>query len=168
MGGDGSASDDTETRSPASGSSHGLRADDYSYQDVLTLLREDDAVVPKRPPIHPFHTVYNREAVIPPMCYTRTEGRYNPCYVCHQGRIPGRPNEMDDVGLQLAYSFSDVGLTNHWHNLFEDRTDRIAKISDEEILDWVELSRFCRHLDRGHTLSPGGMSDADPPPPLHA
>ena len=30
----------------------------------------------------------------------------------------------------------------------------------------LELSRSCRHLDRGHTLSFGGISDADPPPPL--
>ena len=64
----------------------------YSHEDVLSMLRVDDAVVPEKPPVHPVHTVYNREAVIPPMCYTRTEGRHNPCYVCHQGRVPERPN----------------------------------------------------------------------------
>jgi len=29
-------------------------------------------------------TLYNREAVIPPQCYTKTEGVNNPCYTCHQ------------------------------------------------------------------------------------
>ena len=114
----------------------------YSHEDVLALLRSDDAVVPARPPVHPVHTVYNREAIIPPMCYTRTEGRHNPCYVCHQERIPGRPNEMDDGALQRVYSFSEVALTHHWKNLFEDRTERIAAISDREILDWVARENY--------------------------
>ncbi len=114
----------------------------YSHRDVLALLKTDDAVVPEQPPVHHLHTVYNREAVIPPMCYTRTEGRHNPCYVCHQSRVPGRPNEMDDASLQLVYSFSEVGLTNHWTNLFEDRSDRVAAISDDEILEWVAQDNY--------------------------
>lgn len=114
----------------------------YSYEDVLALLRADDSVVPARPPVHPVHTVYNREAIIPPMCYTRTEGRHNPCYVCHQARIPGRPNEMDDAALQRVYSFSEVALTNHWKNLFEDRSERVAAISDREILEWVATENY--------------------------
>ncbi len=86
--------------------------------------------------------VYNREAVIPPQCYTRTEGKHNPCYVCHQHPKPGRENVMADGGLQLEYSFSDVGMTNHWKNLFEDRSERVAKISDEEIDDWVDTDNY--------------------------
>jgi hypothetical protein len=43
--------------------------------------------------------------VIPPQCYTRTEGRFNPCYTCHQSHphTDGRPNLMDDGHLQGAY-----------------------------------------------------------------
>ncbi len=120
----------------------------YSYEDVLRRLKDDDSVVPARPPVHEFHTVYNREAVIPPMCYTRTEGKYNPCYVCHQSTVRGRPNAMDDVALQQVYSFSDVGLENHWRNLFEDRSARVAGISDEEILEWVAEDNYSDLADR--------------------
>jgi hypothetical protein len=114
----------------------------YDYEDVLALLQSDDAVVPRRPPVHPYHTVYNREAPIPPMCYTRTEGKHNPCYVCHQDTVPGRPNTMNDGALQRAYSFSDLGTTNHWQNLFEDRTARVAAIDDDAIEQWVSEDNY--------------------------
>ena len=81
--------------------------------------------------------MYNREGVVPAMCYTRSEGTHNPCYVCHQEAVKGRPNRMGDGVLQRVYSFSEVATANHWKNLFEDRTARIAKISDDEIRDYV-------------------------------
>ena len=28
--------------------------------------------------------VYNPESVIPPQCYTKTDGVNNPCFACHQ------------------------------------------------------------------------------------
>jgi hypothetical protein len=136
-----SGADGSESRPKAGPSVERPREPD-SYEDVLALLRSDDSVVPARPPVHSVHTVYNREAIIPPMCYTRTEGRHNPCYVCHQARIPGRPNEMDDAELQRVYSFSQVALSNHWKNLFEDRTQRVAAISDREILEWVSRENY--------------------------
>jgi hypothetical protein len=114
----------------------------YTHEDVLAMLRASASVIPSAPPVHPVHTMYNREAVVPPMCYTRTEGKHNPCYVCHQGTIPGRPNAMDDWGLQLAYSFSDTALTNHARNLFEDRSQRVAEISDDEILAWIGQDNY--------------------------
>lgn len=114
----------------------------YSHDDVLDLLRQDDSVLPATPPVHHFHTVYNREAIVPPMCYTRTEGTHNPCYVCHQDSTRGRPNAMNDGELQRAYSFSDVGATNHWNNLFEDRSDRVAAISDAQISEWVMQDNY--------------------------
>lgn len=114
----------------------------YSHEDVLAILRSDDSVLPELPPVHPVHTMYNREAIVPPMCYTRTEGQHNPCYVCHQDKIKGRPNEMDDGDLQEAYSFSRLGSTNHWSNLFEDRTERMAAISDEDIQAWVAQDNY--------------------------
>ena len=68
--------------------------------------------------------VYNPESVIPPQCYTKTEGVNNPCYACHQSydSMEKRPNQMGDGTLQGNYEFSDVGLTNSWKNLFIDRT----------------------------------------------
>jgi hypothetical protein len=118
------------------------------YKDVLALLLNDDSVVPARPPVHPYHTVYNREAVVPAMCYTRTDGKHNPCYVCHQDRVEGRPNAMNDGELQRAYSFSELGATNHWSNLFEDRTQRIAAISDEAIEAWVAEDNYSDLAER--------------------
>ena len=47
------------------------------------------------------NSIYNQEAPIPPQCYTRTEGDFNPCYTCHQ-TYPDRtrPNTMWDGYLQ--------------------------------------------------------------------
>ncbi|MGE3846484.1 MAG: dockerin type I domain-containing protein, partial [Gammaproteobacteria bacterium] len=90
----------------------------------------------------------NLEAPVPPQCYTNIsegvgfEGRHNPCYACHQNEIPGRENKQNDRDLQEAYSFSDVGLTNHWFNLFEDRSARVAAISDAEILTWIDQDNY--------------------------
>jgi len=119
-----------------------------NYEDVLALLQNDHSVVPARPPVHPFHTVYNREAVVPSMCYTRTDGRHNPCYVCHQDRIEGRPNAMNDGALQREYSFSELGTTNHWSNLFEDRSQRVAAISDATIEAWVAEDNYSELAER--------------------
>ncbi|AXQ31732.1 hypothetical protein D0B54_13955 [Solimonas sp. K1W22B-7] len=60
--------------------------------------------------------IANREAVIPVQCYTKTDGVANPCWTCHTQQ--NGHNQMDDWVLQLAYAFSEVGLTNHWQNLF--------------------------------------------------
>lgn len=106
-------------------------------EELIEYLKTSDAVIPEVPPIHPKHYLSNPEAPIPPQCYTRHEARYNPCYVCHQDAIEGRENVMNDGDLQRDYSFSDLGLTNHWKNLLEDRTARIANVSDEEILRYI-------------------------------
>jgi hypothetical protein len=126
---------------PAASSPHPVTEKPLHLQ-VLEALRQSDSVVPPMPAVHPVSTVYNREAIVPPQCYTRTEGTFNPCYVCHQDSIPGRENVMNDVDLQTAYSFSEVGLTNHWKNLFEDRTERVAGISDAEILRYIDEDNY--------------------------
>lgn len=118
------------------------------HEVLLERLRNSTAVIPPQPPVHPYQALYNREAVVPPQCYTRTEGRFNPCYVCHQDERPGRENRMNDRELQIAYSFSDVGQTNHWKNLFEDRSARVAEISDAQILRWVERDNYSALADR--------------------
>src|SRR5690554_1183723 len=81
-----------------------------------------------------FDDVQNHEADIPPQCYTRTDGRFNPCFTCHQSyQDKDRPNFMDDGRLQSEYDFSDFAMTNHWSNLFRDRSEAVASISDQEI-----------------------------------
>ena len=87
--------------------------------------------------------VTNGEAVIPPQCYTRFFGKFNPCYTCHQTYDDrARPNQMRDGRLQAAYNFSDAGLTNHWSNLFLDRSKQISAIGDDEILSWVGRENY--------------------------
>lgn len=109
---------------------------------VLNAIRHSDSAKPPMPKAHPVSLVYNREAIIPPMCYTRTEGQHNPCYVCHQNPLAGRENVMNDGELQEAYSFSDLGMTNHWKNLFDNRGERITSISDEAIIHWVNQDNY--------------------------
>ena len=108
---------------------------------------EKQAAVARIRPVEP-QRVYNREAVIPPQCYTRTEGRHNPCYVCHQ-TYPGRerPNLMSDGVLQGDYAFSDFGRTNRWSNLFEDRSEAAAEISEQQVLDWVNGDNYSPLVD---------------------
>lgn len=112
------------------------------HREILDSLRSLDDVLPPVPDTHPVNTLTNPEAVVPPQCYTRTEILHNPCYVCHQDPIPGRENVMADADLQQAYSFSDVGMTNQWKNLFEDRSKRVAAISDEEILRYISADNY--------------------------
>ncbi|MCW1915267.1 hypothetical protein OJ996_16895 [Luteolibacter sp. GHJ8] len=112
------------------------------HQQILESLRTSDAVLPPIPHAAPVFTLSNAEAVVPPQCYTRTETLNNPCYVCHQDTIDGRENVMNDADLQEAYSFSDVGMTNHWKNLFEDRSSRIKQISDADITAWIKGDNY--------------------------
>lgn len=85
--------------------------------------------------------ITNLEAPIPSQCYTKTESRHNPCYTCHQiyDRSKGqfRMNDLDDGALQGTYIFSDEGLSNHWQNLFTDRTSWLQQVSDDAIQDYV-------------------------------
>ena len=113
------------------------------HERVLATLREQTSTVTRiMPDLHPKRTTFNAEAPIPPQCYTKTAGRFNPCYVCHQNELPERENKMNDGHLQVAYAFSDVGMTNHWKNLFEDRSERVAAITDAEILDWIDQDNY--------------------------
>lgn len=118
------------------------------HEQTRALLKASNHVKPERLNTHPVNTVYNREAIIPPQCYTRTEGRYNPCYVCHQNAIPERENTMNDRELQEAYSFSDLGMENHWQNLFVDKLNQIEKISDREIINWVNQDNYSELAER--------------------
>ena len=118
------------------------------HLQTIALLKLGDKVIPDSVPVHPVTATYNREAIIPPMCYTKTEGQYNPCYVCHQDSIKGRENTMNDADLQVTYSFSDLGMTNHWKNLFEDRTTRVDNMSDASILQWINNDNYSELANR--------------------
>jgi hypothetical protein len=82
----------------------------------------------------------NLEAPVPPQCYTKTESRANPCWMCHTRS--SWPNAQNDWDLQGSYEFSDVGKTNYWTNLFEDRRAAIASISDAEIREWIAADNY--------------------------
>lgn len=118
-------------------------ANEFSLHENLRqqLINHTDVLAPLLQS-HPVNWMYNREAVIPPQCYTKTEGQHNPCYVCHQNARTGRENMMNDGNLQIAYSFSDEGMTNHWRNLFKDRRSLIATISDKSILEWIKQDNY--------------------------
>ncbi|MGD9171594.1 MAG: hypothetical protein PVI97_16330 [Candidatus Thiodiazotropha sp.] len=86
----------------------------------------------------------NEAAYIPSQCYTKTidsqEQVHNPCYSCH---IPTEePNYLNDSDLQISYSFADYANTNQWINLFTDRSQAVAAISDQEILDYVRGDNY--------------------------
>jgi hypothetical protein len=112
------------------------------YLDLVRQLKASDSVLPPVPDTHPVNTLSNPEAVVPPQCYTRTEARTNPCYVCHQDPISGRENQMADGELQQAYSFSEEGMINHWSNLFSDRSAAVKQISDTEIKHYVSQDNY--------------------------
>ena len=102
--------------------------------------------------------IQNHEAVIPPQCYTRTEQRSNPCYTCHQSYTDKkRPNFMKDGKLQGEYDFSDFAMTNRWSNLFRDRSDAVASISDEEIRDYVAEDNYSALAGRLRSMGWNGF-----------
>ena len=83
--------------------------------------------------------LYNETAYIPPQCYTKTTNDKkqvtNNCYVCHTRSR--EPNYLNDHDLQLTFSLPGPALTNPWRNLFEDRRERVAAVSDEAILAYI-------------------------------
>lgn len=94
----------------------------------------------------------NPTAYIPPQCYTVTADSNgnvsNPCYVCHTKSV--EPNYINDQDLQLFYSFPEMARTNPWTNLFADRRERVAGISDDEILSFVRKSNY---FDKSGTMT---------------
>ena len=90
------------------------------------------------------NVLYNAEAPIPPQCYTKTDGRKNPCYVCHQSypRRDERTNLQRDGWLQGEYAFSEVGETNRWSNLFVDRVGRARDITDAAVADYIDEDNY--------------------------
>ncbi|MCA9660180.1 MAG: hypothetical protein KC486_17680, partial [Myxococcales bacterium] len=142
----GEATEAATTTSTSGASSGGSTADTETESESETGARdtEDTGSEPLYDPLAQARetrgTVKNREAVIPPQCYTKTEAHYNPCWTCHT--VSTLPNSMSDVGLQTEYSFSDVGLTNAWTNLFEDHAAELAALSDEDVLAYIRTDNY--------------------------
>jgi hypothetical protein len=86
----------------------------------------------------------NPDPTVPPQCYTVTDGKYNPCWVCHT--VANARNSIDDLRLQRKYSFASGLKINHWNNLFLDRTKPVAQISDAEILRYVRQDNYSSFL----------------------
>jgi len=123
-------------------SAHAQPESQPEYLRTLNSLRSLDTPLTPWPDGWAFDVAYNREAPVPPQCYTRHEAKHNPCYVCHQNSKPGFENLQRDHELQSNYDFSDLGFTNQWTNLFEDRRERIDGISDEEITMWIRQDNY--------------------------
>ncbi|WP_303851638.1 hypothetical protein [Seleniivibrio woodruffii] len=89
-------------------------------------------------------SVKNEAAFIPSQCYTVTEGengeKFNPCYSCHKNSV--EPNYTNDDDLQETYTFAEYANTNHWTNLFVDRTEAVVAQSDSEILSYVRQDNY--------------------------
>jgi hypothetical protein len=90
----------------------------------------------------------NSSPYITSQCYTKTKDDknllHNPCYSCHSKNK--EPNyTMGDDDLQEAYDFPGPALKNPWTNLFKDRTKEVSKISDKEILDYINKSNYIKN-----------------------
>ncbi len=83
----------------------------------------------------------NAEAPVPSVCYAKTDGGRNSCWTCHTE--PVSPNAVkDDWELQVKYDFPDLALENHWTNLFEDRSARVAALNNAEVLRYVRVDNY--------------------------
>ena len=160
--------EDVETNADAMAETRQHESKRERMMREIAALREFDGVLTPWSDPRPHQTMANREAPVPPQCYTRTQGFHNPCYVCHQAPRDGFENIQDDSGLQAAYEFSDVGFTNHWSNLFEDRRARAAAITDAEITAWVRQDNYSELAGRlraaefnGWIPDLEGLADAD-------
>ncbi len=89
-------------------------------------------------------TLRNPAPFIPPQCYTKTVGTagtvHNTCFTCHTNGF--RPDFINDRDLQLEYAFPAEVEKNHWTNLFQDRGQQVAALSDQQILAYVRTSNY--------------------------
>ncbi len=106
-------------------------------KSYLNFLEKNNAIS--------YQKVLNTQgAYIPSMCYTKTldenDEIVNPCYSCHTtGKIP---NYRNDTHLQQELLFPTEMLVNPYSNLFQDHSEEIAKISDEDILTYLRKSNY--------------------------
>lgn len=88
--------------------------------------------------------IENPTAYVSSQCYTKTideaGNKHNPCFTCHRKSV--EPNFTYDYWVQEVYDFPEEARVNPFTNLFKDRTEAIAKISDDEILRYVRKSNY--------------------------
>ncbi len=77
------------------------------------------------------------------------------------GAAEGLENRMRDGELQGDYGFTDFALTNRWKNLFVDRTEAVAKISDDEISAYVAHDNYAPLRERMQKNEARGQSGPD-------
>jgi hypothetical protein len=82
----------------------------------------------------------NPTATIPPMCYTRTEGSWNPCWTCHTRS--SYPNLADDWELQQNFPFLNGANVNNWKNLFRNRGPMVEPFNDAEVHGYVRVDNY--------------------------
>jgi hypothetical protein len=119
--------------------------EDVNYSVEYVERLSQTRTLPSQFDLGSYHEgLVNSEALVPAMCYTKHDGVYNPCYVCHQDwvRNDDRANMMNDGFLQNEYGFSEYAFTNHWSNLFIDRSAKVARISDEAIDGYVNEDNY--------------------------
>jgi hypothetical protein len=121
------AGDDNTTFSPLPEANASLYETDQVFTDVTAM------------------TVKNSYgAYVTSQCYTKTEESdgnvHNPCFTCHVNSV--EPNYIDDAALQESYAFSEATYKNPWSNLFVDRTDAVAAVSDAAILAYVRGDNY--------------------------
>lgn len=90
------------------------------------------------------YSIHNRAAYVTSQCYTKTVDEsgnvHNPCMACHINSVI--PNYVNDTDLQESRDFSIFSETNHYLNLFKDRTLLMAQISDEVILAYIREDNY--------------------------
>ncbi len=103
--------------------------------------------------------VQNLEATVPAQCYTRTEGRSNPCYTCHTVGVP--PNYLNDSDLQREYAFSPEAKQNYWTNHFSPPSP--VSIAEPELLESLRIDNYSplRRQLKGRTDYLGYVPDLD-------
>lgn len=85
----------------------------------------------------------NKLPNITSQCYTKTDdgsSQYNPCYSCHTNSE--KPNYNADHDLQTSYAFPEYATTNHWTNLFVNRSTTVAAISDASIDTYADTDNY--------------------------
>jgi hypothetical protein len=111
---------------------------------LLTLFACEQRAVDLRT-----RSLQNRAAYIPPQCFTdvsasANEPAQNPCYTCHAEAR--EPNMQSQPELQLSYAFPQLRagrrVQNPWSNLFRDRREQIAAISDEAVRRYVSEDNY--------------------------
>lgn len=121
------------------------------WVDIFNAKKVNESLLPQVNPsliiIPTANGSLNEEAPIPPQCYTKTEGKHNPCYTCHQTyQQPKnnnyRTNLRNDGVNQGIYNFSDEGEVNSWKNLFVNRNKWIEQITNEQIAEYVDQDNY--------------------------